>query len=84
MKDSIQLTRMPVNYTGHLDRLEILCKTPDINEDAGIYLQHVSGCGYTVYELTAVEARFLGERLIAKANESLEQFMLKAALVGEP
>jgi hypothetical protein len=78
MKDSIPLTQMPVNYTGYHDRLEVMAIDPDIHdapsEVPGVYLQHVEGCGYTVYRLTADEARFLGERLIAQAADSLKQF----------
>lgn len=77
MKDHIELTEMPVNYTGHHSRLEILGFSPDIHDHPGIYLQHVEGCGYTVYEMTVDQARFLGERLIAQVNESVKAFEKK-------
>ena len=74
MKDVIPLTEMPKNYTGYHSQLELMEFTPDIHDKPGVYLQHVEGCGYTVYELTPDQARFLGERLIAKANETLKAF----------
>lgn len=74
MKDHIELTEMPVNYTGHHSRMEVMEFSPDIHDKPGVYLQYVEGCGYTVYNLTPDEARFLGECLIRKAKETMKAF----------
>jgi hypothetical protein len=79
MKDSIVLTEMPVNYTGGHDRLEVMSFDSDIHDRAGVYLQHVEGCGYTVYNLTPQQAIELASILIRQANDSLEQFAAKTA-----
>lgn len=74
LKESVELTEMCEGYDGQLTRFEVLSFSPDIHEKPGVYLQHVEGCGYRVFELTPDEAEALGTILNIKAEESRKAF----------
>ncbi len=74
----IELTKMKNGYDGKPTRLEVQDFDPFIHdgpEDGpGIYLQHVDGCGYTPYELTADQAEALAKEILEKVAESRKAF----------
>lgn len=72
--DSVELTEMPPAYTGHPCRLQITGFSKGINDQPGVYLQHVEGCGYTVYELTPEQARNVAKLLIDAADKTEKEF----------
>jgi hypothetical protein len=72
MKESIKLSQMDC-YAGKW-RAEVQAKSKDIHDEAGLYLQFVEGCGYTVFDLTPDEGRELAKILIQKADEAEKEF----------
>ena len=71
----IELTEMKNGYNGKPTRLEVSALTPVVGQEyPAVYLQHVEGCGYTVYEMTAEQAEALAAELMEKAKKSRESF----------
>ena len=77
MKTSIDLTEMNNGYDGKPTRLEVSSFTKEIHDRPGVYLQHVEGCGYNVYELNPDQALELAKILIEEANKSKKEFVTK-------
>ncbi len=61
-------------YTGSLTCLEVQPFDPEVHTDPGLYLQHVEGCGYTVYHLTCEEAEQLVAHLLRGVTETRKAF----------
>ena len=74
MKDSVDLTEMNNGYDGRPTRLEVSPFSNEIHEKPGVYLQHVEGCGYNVYELSPEQALELAELLIRAAKQTKKDF----------
>jgi hypothetical protein len=77
MKNYIELTEKPKNYTGAYNRMEVQAHSPDIHSKPGVYLQEKEGCGYTVFELTPEQAVSLGQLLIQQAGQTVDDFQKK-------
>lgn len=75
--EHVNLSKQKVAYDGNPQRLEIVPFSPDIHEAPGVYLQHVEGSGYIVFDLTPEEAYNLGTFLIRAAQKSLRDFKAK-------
>jgi hypothetical protein len=54
--------------------MEVVPFSKDIHSKPGIYLQEVEGCGYTVFELTPIEALALAAHLKKAAEETMAEF----------
>ena len=70
----IELTEMKNGYNGKPTCLETMTFDPDIHDKPGVYLQHVEGGGYTVYEMTLEQAEALAKELLDAAKECRESF----------
>lgn len=70
----IQLTQQSLGYDGKPQRLEVSSFSKDIHDRAGIYLQHVEGCGYMVMEMTPDEALSLAAALTKAAQDTIREF----------
>lgn len=71
----IELTEMKNGYDGRPTRLVVSALTPAVGQKyPALYLEHVEGCGYTVYEMTAEQAEALAAELLEKVEESRKSF----------
>jgi hypothetical protein len=74
MTRHVELTEMPRNYTGGFDKLEVLPFSVDCHDRSGMYVQHVSGCGYKVWEVTPDQAEKLAFILLNAAKQVRKDF----------
>ena len=73
----INLSLLPLSYTGNPQTFNVHPFSPEIHDEPGIYLEHQSGCGYSPYALTPIEARTIASALIAAADWADKQTWIK-------
>jgi hypothetical protein len=68
-KASVELTEMPVNYTGHHDLLAVKGCFPTVQEKPGVQLEKISGASLLTLDLTVTQAEQLGALLLKAAQQ---------------
>lgn len=71
--EQVPLTRLPLAYTGQHQTMNVHPFDPDIHTEAGIYLEHQEGCGYSPYELSLEEAERVANALLESVKWARQQ-----------